>query len=69
MTDEVKQLPDEKEDKSLHVRSKSLIGRWSSERWSVLRELWREHLRMVDFYMSPSGGKLEHGGCPTNHFW
>ena len=58
MTDEVKQLPDEQEDKSLHVRSKSLIGRWSSERWSVLRELWRENVRMVDFYMSPSGGKL-----------
>jgi len=90
MTDEAKLLPDEKEDEPLPVYTKSLTGRWSSERslaqqiafviptaqierfyqqltdflgkaserWSVIRELWREHLRMVDFYMSPSGGKL-----------
>jgi hypothetical protein len=58
MTDEAKLLPDEQEDKSLRVRSKSLIGKWFSERWSVLRELWRENIRLIDFYMSPSGGKL-----------
>jgi hypothetical protein len=58
MTDEAKLLPDEKEDEPLRVYPKSLIGKWTSERWSVLRELWREHVRMVNFYMSPNGGKL-----------
>lgn len=58
MTDEAKQLPDGQEDKPVHVYPKSLIGKWSSERWSVLRELWRGHVSMVNFYMSPEGGKL-----------
>src|ERR671914_401142 len=58
MTDEVKKLSEEQEDKPVQVHKKSLLGRWSSERWSILRELWRGHVRMVDFYMSPEGGKL-----------
>jgi hypothetical protein len=32
--------------------------KWSSEKWSVLRELWRGHVGMVDYYISPRGGKL-----------
>ena len=58
MSDNIIQLPDEQEDKPLHVHQKSLIGKWASERWSVLRELWRSHVSMVDFYMSPRGGSL-----------
>lgn len=58
MTDEVKQSPDEQENEPLPVYRRSLISRWASERWSVLRELWRDQVRMVDFYMSPSGGSL-----------
>jgi hypothetical protein len=58
MTDEVKQLPDEQEKEPLPIQRKSLLSRWASERWSVLREMWREQVRMVDFYMSPQGGKL-----------
>jgi len=54
----VKQLPDEQEDKPVRIYPKSLIGKWSSERRSVLRELWRGHVGMVNFYMSPEGGKL-----------
>ncbi len=56
MSDE--QLPEKQADTPLPVYEKSIVGRWSSERWSVLRELWRCHLRMVDFYMSPNGGSL-----------
>jgi len=56
MTDEVKQPPKEKEP--LPIYRKSIVGRWSSEHWSVMRELWRTQVRMVDFYMSPSGGSL-----------
>jgi Protein of unknown function (DUF3631) len=37
---------------------KSLIGKWSAERWSVLRELWRSQVSKVNFYMSPEGGSL-----------
>src|SRR6185295_3644606 len=58
MTDETKQLPEQQEAKPVPVHKKSLVGKWASERWSVIRELWRSNVRMVDFYMSPSGGNL-----------
>ena len=54
MSDE--QSPDKQEP--LPVYKKSLVGKWASERWSVLRELWRSNLSMVDFYMTPQGGNL-----------
>jgi hypothetical protein len=34
----------------------SLKARWKLEKWSVIRELWRSHLQMVTFYMTPQGG-------------
>ncbi len=58
MKDATKQLPNVQEGKPIQIHKKSLIGRWASERWSVLRELWRDHISMVDFYMSPKGGSL-----------
>src|ERR1044071_3610663 len=58
MRDEAKQLPEQQENKSLPIHKKSLVGKWASERWSVLRELWRSNVSMVDFYMSPQGGSL-----------
>jgi hypothetical protein len=58
MSDNITQLPGEQEDKPLRVYPKSLIGKWSSERWSVLRELWRGHVGMVNYYISPQGGGL-----------
>ena len=58
MTDEMKPLTNKPEQKPLAIHQKSIVGKWASERWSVLRELWRMQLRMVDFYMSPSGGSL-----------
>jgi hypothetical protein len=33
----------------------SLEARWSLEKWSVLRELWRAKVRMVMFYTSAQG--------------
>src|SRR5262245_46477458 len=58
MTDEAKPLPEQQKNKPLPIHTKSIIGKWASERWSVLRELWRTQVRMVDFYMSPQGGSL-----------
>jgi hypothetical protein len=58
MSDTIIQLPNEKEDEPLNVYPKSLIGKWTSERWSVLRELWRSNVSMVNYYMSPRGGSL-----------
>jgi len=38
--------------------SNSLEGRWQLEKWSLVREVWRSHVRMVTFYTSADGGKL-----------
>ena len=59
MKNTAKQLSDEQDSKPVQIYKKSLMSSWSSERWSVLRELWRDHISMVDFYMSPTGGSLD----------
>lgn len=51
-------MPDPDWSKIGRLDRNSLDARWTFEKWSVIRELWRANYQMVTFFMKPEGGSL-----------